>query len=139
MASGTALSPRSFCSNCGNPLAPTAKFCEGCGTMLSSSPPPLQSFPSASSPPPLPSFPSENTAGVGDGKAELHLKRAWGFITEVEKATAAFRDQAIRHDAQIDDDQPFLAGIGQYREGRRQIATTEGFTRFRSPACNSGS
>jgi len=31
---GSARSVRTFCSECGNVLAPGAKFCSGCGTKL---------------------------------------------------------------------------------------------------------
>jgi tetratricopeptide (TPR) repeat protein len=41
-------------------------------------------------------------------------------MTEVEKATEAFRNRAIQHDAQIDEDQPFVAGlIGDMKSARQ--------------------
>lgn len=53
--------------------------------------------------------------------AEDHLKRAYGFIQEVEHATESFRQRAIAHSAQIDGDQPFLQGMVSTIKGNRQL------------------
>jgi len=39
---------------------------------------------------------------------DVHLKRAYGLIQEVAKATKEFRQRAIAHNAQVESDQPFL-------------------------------
>src|SRR5437879_8861711 len=92
MASGTATRPANYCSKCGKPLEPGAKFCANCGTASAQQ-----------------DLPEQNVVKVADGKAEVHLKRAWGLMTEVEKATETFRQRAIQHDAQLDQDQPFMS------------------------------
>lgn len=53
--------------------------------------------------------------------ADVHLRRAYGFIQEVEKATQEFRDQALEHDAQVERDQPFLEGMVSSFKGSRQM------------------
>ena len=52
--------------------------------------------------------------------ADVHLKRAHGLITEVEKATDDFRRRAIQHADQLDSDGPFLQSIvGDYARSRQ--------------------
>jgi tetratricopeptide (TPR) repeat protein len=46
-----------------------------------------------------------------ENKPEIYLKRAWGLINEVEKATDTFREQAIQHDAQVQEDQPLVGSL----------------------------
>jgi len=53
---------------------------------------------------------------------EIHLKRAFGFIQEVEKATEEFRRRAIAHDAQVESDEPFLQFMVSTFRGSRQLA-----------------
>jgi tetratricopeptide (TPR) repeat protein len=53
--------------------------------------------------------------------ADAHLKRAYGFIKEVERATDEFRQRAIAFDAQIESDQPFLQGMVSTFKGNRQL------------------
>lgn len=53
--------------------------------------------------------------------ADVHLKRAYGFLQEVEKATEEFRRRAIEYDAQLEADEPFLQGmVGSFR-GAKQL------------------
>jgi hypothetical protein len=54
--------------------------------------------------------------------ADVHLKRAFGFIQEVEKATEDLRNRAITHDAQMESDEPFLQGMISTFRGSRQLA-----------------
>ena len=53
--------------------------------------------------------------------AEVNLKRALGFVEEVENATEAFRKRAIAHDAQINSDAPFLQGVLSTIRGSRDL------------------
>jgi tetratricopeptide (TPR) repeat protein len=53
--------------------------------------------------------------------ADVHLKRAYGFIQEVDRATENFRQRAIAHDAQIENDQPFLQGMVTTIKGNQQL------------------
>lgn len=53
--------------------------------------------------------------------AEVHLKRAFGFIQEVERATESFRQRAIAYDAQMQSDQPFLEGMLSTLKGNKQM------------------
>src|ERR1700693_2254968 len=53
--------------------------------------------------------------------ADVHLKRAYGFIQEVEKATEEFREHAIAYNAQVESDQPFLQGMVSTVKGSRQL------------------
>jgi tetratricopeptide (TPR) repeat protein len=53
--------------------------------------------------------------------ADVHLKRAYGFIQEVERATEDFRQRAIAHDAQIERDQPFVQGMVATIKGNQQL------------------
>jgi hypothetical protein len=51
---------------------------------------------------------------------DVHLKRAFGFIQEVEKATAEFRNHAMAYGAQPESDEPFLQGmISSFKESRQ--------------------
>ena len=52
---------------------------------------------------------------------EVHLKRAYGLINEVERATEQFRQRAMSHDSQIESDQPFLGGMVSTIKGSRQL------------------
>jgi hypothetical protein len=65
-------------------------------------------------------------SGIAPLNAEVHLKRALGFIEEVEKATEEFRNQAVAHDARIDaqieSDAPFLTTMVSTIRGKRQLA-----------------
>lgn len=85
-----------YCTKCGKPLDPGAKFCTSCRSTLGSSPQDSG---------------AQNATGTAQGRPDVHLKRAWGLMTEVEKATEVFRQRAIQHDAQIDQDEPFVAGL----------------------------
>lgn len=50
--------------------------------------------------------------------AQVHLKRAYGFIREVESATEEFRQGAVAYQAQEDSDQPLLKGmVASFRGG----------------------
>jgi tetratricopeptide (TPR) repeat protein len=53
--------------------------------------------------------------------ADVHLKRAYGFIQEVEKATEDFRQSAVAHSAQVESDEPFLQGMVSTVRGNRQL------------------
>lgn len=53
--------------------------------------------------------------------ADVHLKRAYGFIQEVERTTEDFRQRAIAHGAEVDTDQPFLRGMASTIKGNRQL------------------
>jgi tetratricopeptide (TPR) repeat protein len=53
--------------------------------------------------------------------ADVHLKRAYGFIQEVERTTDDFRQRAISHGAQVDSDEPFLQGMAAAFKGNRQL------------------
>jgi tetratricopeptide (TPR) repeat protein len=53
---------------------------------------------------------------------EVHLKRAHGLITDVEKPTEEFRSSALQHSAQLDADQPFLQMMATGFRGKRQLA-----------------
>jgi len=53
--------------------------------------------------------------------ADVHLKRAYGFIQEVHRATENFRQRAIAHDAQVESDQPFLQGMVASIKGNQQL------------------
>lgn len=46
-----------------------------------------------------------------EDRPNIYLKRAWGLINEVEKAADTFRQRAIQHDAQVQEDQPFVGGL----------------------------
>ncbi|MGH9498162.1 MAG: hypothetical protein ACRD3L_03390 [Terriglobales bacterium] len=96
MALSAVSRPSSRCSKCGSPVEITAKYCGGCGNPLTPSQECLS---------------EQDPTSVRDGKAEVHLKRAWGLMSEVEKATESLRERAIQHEAQIEQDQPFVAGI----------------------------
>jgi tetratricopeptide (TPR) repeat protein len=61
-------------------------------------------------------------ASLTQPNAHLHLKRAFGFVQEVEKATEEFRSSAIAHDAQIESNEPFLQGMISTFQGSRQLA-----------------
>lgn len=52
---------------------------------------------------------------------DVYLKRAYGFIQEVERATESFRTSAIAHSAQVDSNQPFLLGMVSAYQGNRQL------------------
>jgi len=58
--------------------------------------------------------------------AEVHLKRAYGFIHEVESETESFRQSAMQYSAQVESDQPFLAGMVNSFRGGRQLAQRKG-------------
>jgi tetratricopeptide (TPR) repeat protein len=61
-------------------------------------------------------------ASITHPNPEIHLKRAFAFIQEVEKATEEFRDQAVAHDAQTNSNEPFLQGVISTVRGSRQLA-----------------
>jgi tetratricopeptide (TPR) repeat protein len=50
-------------------------------------------------------------SAASGGKPEIHLRRAWGFITEVENATEKLRERALQHNALVEQDQPFVASL----------------------------
>lgn len=54
--------------------------------------------------------------------ADVHLKRAYMFVEQVEKATESFRQGALAHDAQVqDDNQPFLQGLASSIKGNKRL------------------
>jgi tetratricopeptide (TPR) repeat protein len=53
--------------------------------------------------------------------ADVHLKRAYGLIQQVDRATENFRQRAIAHDAQIERDEPFLQGMVTTVKGNQQL------------------
>jgi tetratricopeptide (TPR) repeat protein len=57
--------------------------------------------------------------------ADVHLKRAYGFIQEVEKATEGFRQSAVAHSALVESDEPFLQGMVSTVRGNRQLKHQE--------------
>ncbi len=59
---------------------------------------------------------------LANATADVYLRRALGFVEEVEKATEQFRRRAIAHDAQVDSDAPFLQGMISTIRGSRQMA-----------------
>lgn len=60
-------------------------------------------------------------ASIGHLSPNVHLKRALGFIQEVEKSTEDFRQRAIAHDRQVESDQPFLQGMVKIFRGSKQL------------------
>lgn len=50
----------------------------------------------------------------------MHLKRAFGFVAEVEKVTEDFRRRASYTNG-MDDEQPFLQGMLDARRGSKQL------------------
>jgi tetratricopeptide (TPR) repeat protein len=51
---------------------------------------------------------------------DVHLRRAYKFIQQVEAATQEFRESAIAHNTEIERDQPFLQGMfNAFRNSRR--------------------
>ncbi len=54
--------------------------------------------------------------------AEVHLKRAYELINDVEKATEEFRRSSIQHNAQLDADQPFLQMMATGFRGKKQLS-----------------
>jgi tetratricopeptide (TPR) repeat protein len=54
--------------------------------------------------------------------ADVHLKRAYMFVEQVEKATESFHQSALAHDAQVqDDNQPFLQGLVSLHQGDKRL------------------
>jgi len=51
----------------------------------------------------------------------MHLKRAYGFLKEVEDATESFRQQAVSHTKETEADQPFLQGMVSTVRGSKQL------------------
>jgi tetratricopeptide (TPR) repeat protein len=51
----------------------------------------------------------------------MHLKRALNFVQEVENATDKFRQSAIEHDSQTEQDSPFLEGMLSTVRGSREL------------------
>lgn len=67
-------------------------------------------------------FPSQKGGiNMAQPGADVHLKRAYGFIKEVENATEDFRQSTIAHNVQVDSDQPFLQGMVATVRGSRQL------------------
>jgi tetratricopeptide (TPR) repeat protein len=54
--------------------------------------------------------------------ADIYLKRAFGFIQEVENATEEFRNRTIAHGGQIESDAPFLQNMISTIRSSRQLA-----------------
>jgi tetratricopeptide (TPR) repeat protein len=54
--------------------------------------------------------------------SDVHLKRALNFVQEVENATDKFRQSAIDHDSQLQQDKPFLEGMISTIRGSRDLA-----------------
>lgn len=52
---------------------------------------------------------------------DVHLKRAYTLITDVDKATEQFRNSAIAHNESLDEDQPFLQMMVTGFKGKRQL------------------
>lgn len=61
-------------------------------------------------------------ASVTHPTPDVHLKRAFGFIQEVEKATEDFRQRAIAHDARIESSEPLLQFMIATFRGSKQLA-----------------
>jgi tetratricopeptide (TPR) repeat protein len=53
--------------------------------------------------------------------AEVHLKRAHGLISDVDKATEEFRGSAVVHNERLDTDQPFLQMMVTGFKGKREL------------------
>lgn len=67
-------------------------------------------------------FPSQKRGtSMTQPSADVHLKRAYGFIQEVDRATENFRQRAIAHDTQVESDQPFLQGMVTTIKGNQQL------------------
>lgn len=59
---------------------------------------------------------------MSQNSAEIHLKRAYMFIEQVEKATESFRQSSIEHEAQVNnEDQPFLQGLVSNIRGDKRL------------------
>ena len=59
---------------------------------------------------------------MAQATADVYLKRAYGFIQEVENATDEFRRHAITHSDQVDNsNEPFLQGMVSTFRGSRQL------------------
>ncbi len=61
-----------------------------------------------------------------EATADVHLKRAYGFLEEVEGATEEFRQQAISYSNEMETDQPFLQGMISARRGSKQLQQRKG-------------
>jgi hypothetical protein len=61
-------------------------------------------------------------APLAQPAADIHLKRAFSFIQEVENATEEFRSRAVAHGAQIESDAPFLQSMISDIRSSRQLA-----------------
>lgn len=101
-----AISPAAIsCDKCGKPNASHANFCAACGAPISG----------------IGDSQIDRTASkIPDQSGSVYLKRAWGLIDSVRKATETFRERAIQHNEQVDQDQPFVSGlIGAFRGAGR--------------------
>jgi len=70
---------------------------------------------------PSTSAPQKRGTNVTQPGADVHLKRAYGFIQEVERATEDFRQRAIAHDAQVESEQPFVQGMVATIRGNQRL------------------
>jgi tetratricopeptide (TPR) repeat protein len=57
-----------------------------------------------------------------DNAPLVHLKRAYSFIKEVEESTEELRQAALRYQASVNDDEPFVAGMLSTIKGGRRLA-----------------
>lgn len=67
-------------------------------------------------------FVNQEEYSMSQPTAEDHLKRAFGLVTEVDKATEEFRRSALQHDRDSNTDQPFLQMMVTTVKGGRQLS-----------------
>lgn len=114
-----------YCRNCGAAIGDAARFCPKCGKQTADSGSTKPEVSSAS-PQPLRSVAAGKTSLMSPDTAAANLKRAWGLIDGVSKATEELRRRVVQHEQTLDQmvDAPGMGGFlgsmiaGMQRKGQ---------------------